>query len=210
VLGTAEALFNAPATRFIPVWGWIKGLVAYACAGDLPHFLLSLGLLLAAAALLVWGIGRMKVDFYEDAMAKSEETAELQREAREKGMLARKGSKAEHSDAVRRDGLRHGWGASVFFHKTLYNRFRFAHFGIFTKTSETYLVAAVGTAVLCRFVIQTNGLVPVILALGVLAFFREELIECHGCHGGRYRAHLLNIVIEPCCCGELIVVNQQD
>lgn len=172
VLGTAEALFNAPATRFIPVWGWIKGLVAYACAGDLPHFLLSLGLLLAAAVLLVWGIGRMKVDFYEDAMAKSEETAELQREAREKGMLARRGSKAEHSDAVRRDGLRHGWGASVFFHKTLYNRFRFARFGFLTKTTVTYLLAAAGAAILARTVLDDHTLLYPSLALAALAFFR--------------------------------------
>ena len=171
-LATAEALFNAPATRFIPVWGWLKGLVAYACAGNLPLFLLSIGLLLAAAALLVWGIGRMKVDFYEDAMAKSEETAELQREVREKGMLARKGAKAEHADSVRRDGLRHGRGASVFFHKTLYNRFRFARFGFLTKTTVTYLLAAAGVAILARTVLEDRTLLYPSLALAALAFFR--------------------------------------
>ena len=80
--------------------------------------------------------------------------------------------KKDRSDRLRRDGMRHGFGANVFFHKAMYNRFRFAHLGVFTKTAETYLVAAVGTAVLCRFVIRTGGLIPVILTLGVLTFFR--------------------------------------
>ena len=60
----------------------------------------------------------------------------------------------------------------VFFHKAMYNRFRFAHLGIFTKTSETYLFAAVAVSVLCRFVIQADSLIPVMLTLGVLTFFR--------------------------------------
>ena len=80
--------------------------------------------------------------------------------------------KKDRSDKLHRDGMRHGFGANVFFHKAMYNRFRFAHLGIFTKTSETYLVAAVGAAVLCRFVIRTEGLMVVMLTLGVLTFFR--------------------------------------
>ena len=171
-LATAKALFNAPATRWIPVWGWLKGLVAFACEGKLAPFLVCFGLLLAVIVLLVWAIGRMKVDFYEDAMAKSEETAELQREVRENGMLARKGAKAEHADSVRRDGLRHGWGASVFFHKTLYNRFRFARFGFLTKTTVTYLLAAAGASLLAQTALDDRTLLYPSLAIAALAFFR--------------------------------------
>lgn len=171
-LATAKALFNAPATRWIPVWGWLKGLAAFACEGKLAPFLVCLGLLLAAAVLLVWAIGRMKVDFYEDAMAKSEETAALQREVRENGMLARKGTKAEHADTVRRDAFRHGWGASVFFHKTLYNRFRFARFGFLTKTTVTYLLAAAGASLLARTALDDRTLLYPSLAIAALAFFR--------------------------------------
>jgi len=137
------------------------------------------GMLVSFAAIVVGGvlftyiIWHIKTDFYEDAMAKSEETAELLAAAQsEKGGVAIVKRKKDRSDNLRRDGMQHGSGANVFFHKAMYNRFRFAHFGIFTKTSETYLVAAVGAAVLCRFVIQTEGLIPVILTLGVLTFFR--------------------------------------
>ena len=90
-------------------------------------------------------------------MAKSEEKAELLAAAQsQKGGVGIVKRKKDRSDNLRRDGMRHGSGANVFFHKAMYNRFRFAHFGVFTKTSETYLVAAVGAAVLCRFVIQTD------------------------------------------------------
>ena len=68
--------------------------------------------------------------------------------------------------------MRHGAGANVFFFKAMYNRFRFAHLGIFTKTSETYLVAAAAVAALCRFAIDTPALLPVTLTLGVFVFFR--------------------------------------
>ena len=106
-------------------------------------------------------------------MAKSEETAELLAAAQsEKAGVTVIRRKKDRSDKLRRDGMQHGSGANVFFYKAMYNRFRFAHLGIFTKTSETYLFAAVAVSVLCRFVIQAEGLIPVMLTLGVLTFFR--------------------------------------
>jgi pimeloyl-ACP methyl ester carboxylesterase len=92
-------------------------------------------------------------------MAKSEETAELLAAAQsEKAGVTVIRRKKDRSDKLRRDGMQHGSGANVFFYKAMYNRFRFAHFGIFTKTSETYLFAAVAVSVLCRFVIQAEGM----------------------------------------------------
>ncbi len=172
-LAAASDFFNGSVSRLIPLWGWLKGFCMFAVEGNVVGSLLCFAAIVVGGVLLTYIIWHIKADFYEDAMAKSEETAELLARARsEKAAVTVIRRKKERSDKLRRDGMRHGSGANVFFHKALYNRFRFAHFGIFTKTSETYLAAAAGTALLCRFVLQTEGLIPVILTLGVLTFFR--------------------------------------
>ena len=164
--------FNAPITRWIPVWGWLKGFCMFAIEGNILYLLISLLLLIATTVALVWGIWTMRVDFYEDAMAKSEETAELQRAAESGNAIAIKKEK-DRSEKLRRDGLNHGWGASVYFFKTMYNRFRFAPLGIFTKTTVTYLIAGVGTAFILRFMLGVESFIPVALVLAVFAFFRS-------------------------------------
>ena len=169
----ATGFFNGSVSRFIPLWGWLKGFCMFAIEGNIVGLLVSFAAIVVGGSLLTYIIWHIKADFYEDAMAKSEETAELLAAAQSaKGGVTVIRRKKDRSDKLHRDGMRHGSGANVFFHKAMYNRFRFAHLGIFTKTSETYLVAAIGTAVLCRFVIQTNGLIPIILTLGALTFFR--------------------------------------
>ena len=172
-LVAAASFFNSSISRFIPLWGWLKGFCMFAIEGNIAGLLMSLAALIVGGVLLVYVIWHVKADFYEDAMAKSEETAELLAAAQsEKAGVTVIRRKKDRSDKLRRDGMQHGSGANVFFHKAMYNRFRFAHLGIFTKTSETYLLAAVGVSVLCRFVIQAEGLIPVMLTLGVLTFFR--------------------------------------
>lgn len=170
-LNAAVAFFNAPISRFTPFWGWIKGFCLFAIEGNVAGALLCLGATLAGGAGLCWIIWHVKADFYEDAMAKSEEMAEVlqQAQAEKAGLVKRK---KDRSDRLRRDGMGRGSGANVFFHKAMYNRFRFAHLGIFTKTSETYLVAAVAVSLLCRFVFLADSVLPVMLTLGVFVFFR--------------------------------------
>lgn len=169
----AAKLFCAPWTRFIPLWGWLKGVAIFAAEGPLWAAVVCL----AATALGCVGLMaislRLDVDFYEDAMAQSEETAErmarIQAQDPSKVMLRRK---KDRSDKLRRDGLRHGRGANVFFFKTMYNRFRFAHLGFLTKTTETYLAAAIAVAVFCRLALGVYNILPVALTLGACAFFR--------------------------------------
>ena len=173
-LKSAVLFFNAPVTRFIPIWGWIKGLCAFAIDGNTTGAALCLLALLASGAALVYIIWHLKADFYEDAMAKSQETAELMERAQSEkstGFMVKRNK--DRSEKLRRDGLRRGRGADVFFHKSLYNRFRFAHLGFFTKTMETYIVASLAVAVICRFVAHSDGLVPIALTLAGLAFFRS-------------------------------------
>ncbi|MBQ9784924.1 MAG: putative ABC exporter domain-containing protein [Clostridia bacterium] len=171
-LVAADAFFNAPVTRYIPVWGWLKGAVMFAVEGNPAATFLSLGGTLAATVLLVFAIYRTRVDFYEDAMAKSQETAELQERAQNEGKSLIK-RKKERSERLTRDGLKRGTGANTFFFKAMYNRFRFAHLRIFTKTSETYLLVGVGGALLLRYYIESTSIVPIALALAIMAFFRS-------------------------------------
>lgn len=172
-LAAADALFNSPISRFIPFWGWIKGFLLFAIEGKELPMLLCLLATVAGGAVLAYIIWHIKADFYEDAMAKSQETAELlERAQSEKAGATVVKRKKDRSERLRRDAMNHGSGASVFFFKTLYNRFRFAHLRIFTKTSETYLLAALAVAALCRFVFHAGGTLPVALTLGVLSFYR--------------------------------------
>ena len=168
----ALQFFNAPATRWIPIFGWLKGFCMFALEGNLPLALLSLGLLIASVVALVCLIWTMRVDFYEDAMAKSEETAELQQAVQSgQTMVAKK--KKDRSEKLRRDGLRHGFGANVYFFKAMYNRFRFAHLGFFTTTSLTYLAIGLGGTYILRFMMETVNFTPIALILAAVAFFRS-------------------------------------
>ena len=171
-----SSYFNAPLTRFIPVVGWLKGFCMYMIEGNyLMGGVLLLLFLLASGALLLM-ISRMKADFYEDAMAKSEEIAELQREAKESGAMIVRKRKKDRSDSLMRDGLTRGEGANVFFWKTVYNRHRFAMLRYFTKTSITYTVISVGAALILFFVAKNlpfERFTIVALLMAAVAFYRS-------------------------------------
>ena len=151
IIDAADGFFNARVSRYIPVWGWMKGFFMGIIEGNYAEGFIFLGLLLASLAGLLIAIYRMKADFYEDAMAKSEETAQLIREAKEKGGFAMRKRKKDRSEKLLRDGLHRGEGANVFFWKTMYNRRRFGYLGYFTKTTFTYLVLGVGAALIIFF-----------------------------------------------------------
>ncbi len=169
-----KAYFNAPFTRFIPFWGWIKGFIMFSIEKNVPLMLLCLGLLIVGSVGLAWFIWHMKADFYEEALQKATEKAEILAAAQssENGRVLMKRTK-DRAERLRRNAFNRGWGANVYFHKAVYNRFRFAHMGFLTKTLEFYLVLAVGTAVICRFVIETKSPYPVVLILAAVAFFRS-------------------------------------
>lgn len=169
----AAGFFNSPISRYIPIWGWLKGFCMFAVEGNALGTGLSLGALLLAGAVLIDVIYHLPTDFYEDALAKSEEVAELMELAQSEsssGVLIKRSK--DRSERLKRDGMRHGSGANVFFFKAMYNRFRFAHLNFFTKTMEFYMVAALGVALLCRFAIGTGSILPLALTLAGLAFFR--------------------------------------
>ena len=62
-----KSFFNAPVTRLIPIWGWIKGFVMYTAEGDYLFAGILFLLTLVFGGLMLFLIWRVKADFYEDA-----------------------------------------------------------------------------------------------------------------------------------------------
>lgn len=181
----ACGFFNSPVTRHIPIWGWIKGICMYPIEDNYLGAAICAALLAVTAAGLVWLIWHIKADFYEDAMAKSEETAELLAAASQENGVSFRRRKKDRDDKLLRDGMKYGSGANAFFFKSMYNRFRFAHLHIFTKTTELYLVAAVAAALASKYIFEVDGLLITALALAAIAFFRslgnpfEQDLQCN-------------------------------
>lgn len=173
MLEAASGFFNAKLSRFIPFWGWLKGMCRFAIDGDVSGTILSIAALVIGMVVLILVIWNLKVDFYEDAMTKAEEIAEVMERAQSENPSMARRRKKDRSDKLRRDGMKHGWGANAFFFKAMYNRFRFAHFGFFTKTMETYLVAACAVALFTKISLESDSTLLLAAGLAVFVFFRS-------------------------------------
>ncbi len=165
-----KEMFTNSVTHFIPVFGWIKGLVAFSATGRVIPAIVSLLLLVGGAVLLSYIVWHIKADFYEEALARSEETKRTLDAATQGGVAKRK---KDRSERTVRDGFDRGSGASVFFHKEMYNRKRFAHLGIFTKTMEVYILLLAAVALIVRFAFESSSFIPVGIVLCVAVFWRS-------------------------------------
>ncbi|MCR5795132.1 MAG: CPBP family intramembrane metalloprotease [Solobacterium sp.] len=169
----AVSYFNAPVTRWIPVIGWIKGF-SLSVFENRPLYALLYGvLLLASAGIILWVISRMDVDFYEDAMKSSEETAQLIEKVQNSRQGITFAGKRKFDSNLDRGGFTRGSGPNVYFFKTLYNRFRFAKFRFFTKTMITYILACAALGVVMRVVVQSDSVLPMMFLLAAMVFFRS-------------------------------------
>ncbi len=164
-----NTVFASKSTRYIPVVGWIKGVVMWSIEGNILMSIIMLLLLSAFAVGLAYLVWRIKADFYEEAMHQSEKVAAAQAAALSGASAKRE---KERPDKTVRDGLNRGSGANVFFFKSLYNRKRFSHFGFLTKTAEFYLVVAAAAALILRFAFKTDSFMAIGIGLCVAVFFR--------------------------------------
>ena len=169
-LDNVVGFFTLSFSRYIPVYGWIKLFVIGAFERNLLKVVISFILLTLGAVVFIAVIWRLKADFYEDAMQKSEELGERMRQAQERGFATKK---KERSEKIKRNGEMQGEGANVFFHISLYNRKRFAYFGFLTKTNITYLLLSVLVSFCSIKFLQFNSAVPAALAIGAFAFYRS-------------------------------------
>ena len=169
---SAHKFFNAPMTRFIPVWGWVKGALLFALEGNIPMSLCLTSLSVISILLLIIAARHMKADYYEDTLNRAEQLSRFLDALNNGNVALLVTAPGQVKKTVNRDGFHYGKGASVYFYKVLYNRFRFSRFGFVTKTSVTYLIAAVGAGLFDRvFIDEPISYIPVLM-LAVMVFFR--------------------------------------
>ena len=164
--------FASPSTHWVPFWGWLRGISYYAVTGDLISSGIYLGLFVVSCVLIVVFIWKMKADFYEDAMFATEKKAEMIENARRSTNGATVIRDKDRKASIDREGFHYGSGASVFFYKAVFNRFRFAKLKIFSTTMIVYLL----TAGIVAYITQRYGTGDLFFipasALGVIAFYR--------------------------------------
>ena len=164
--------FADPKTHWVPFWGWLRGISYCAATGDTVMSLVYLGLFIAACAILVLVIWKMKADFYEDAMFAAEHKAEQLesvKNASKGGVVTRD---KERKGSIDREGFRFGKGANVFLYKAIFNRFRFAKLKIFSTTMIIYTIIAGVVAWLAKSYPGDNAFFIPAAVLGVMAFYR--------------------------------------
>ena len=171
----AMHFFHAQGTDWIPLYGWLKGIVVQTLEGSLSMAMIYMGLSLLLVAGLVSLIYRKKADYYESAMEAAEKMAEMQakfQEARSgKNVSIKKKKRSKIAKSM--DGIGHGWGSTVFFFKAMHSRFRTNGLGILTKTSVTYICTAVIVNFFAKMMWHMSGANIALVALGALVFYRS-------------------------------------
>lgn len=138
LMATVETLYCNDYIKFIPFIGWFERMVVFGINGNLQMSLVFLGLYIIGLVAIIWLTWRIPADFYEEALEGAAER-EAAVAAAETNMVERK---KERSSKIKRNTGMKGYGASVFFHKEMYNRKRMARFGFLTKTMSTYLLVS--------------------------------------------------------------------
>lgn len=169
---SAMRFFCSDISRYVPIWGQLKALAVYSATDNMTAIIVSLAVLAVFAVLLLFAISKTRGDYYEDAMYKSEELAERLKKMRESKGLVASTRKKDYDEKLMRNEFNSGSGANVFFYKTMYNRRRFAKFGVFTKTLITYLVISVLISLAAIFMFKTTEFAVTAAALGVAVFYR--------------------------------------
>ncbi|MCR5294720.1 MAG: CPBP family intramembrane metalloprotease [Lachnospiraceae bacterium] len=170
LLLTARQFFNAPATRWIPVWGWIKGVLMFALEGDGRTSLGLLVLSLCVIAALGYLALKLPANYYEETLTYAQEAAMLaEAVGNENAALLVMGSRRHRE--VKKAGFRYGKGSSVYFFRVLHNRARSSRHFV-TKTMLTYLFAEIAAGLYVRYFLEEPiDYIPVLL-LVVIVFFR--------------------------------------
>lgn len=163
-----QMTFGSQWMRYVPVIGWLKGMVMSAVNGKMIPFAIYLLLLVVFVFILVFFIWHLKADFYEDALSKAGKTAEMLNAVQEGRMVQKK-----HSKRARREGNLRGWGAEIFFTKEVYNRRRLAKFGFLTNTMLFYLAVNLCLAFFMMRILGWSNFFMVGVLLLLVLFFRN-------------------------------------
>lgn len=166
---TAQRFFNASATRWIPIWGWVKGFMLYAMEGSTLNSVCLLSAcvsLLSVLGLIAW---KLPADYYEETLRSAQETSLLQQAVNSEGAALLIMRTRERT--VTWDGFHHGRGSSVYFFRVFHNRFRTSRWFI-SKTMLTYCFAALAGGLYVRHFLEKPVSYLPVLVLGGMVFFR--------------------------------------
>lgn len=166
---TVSILYTSDISRMIPIIGWFKAMVMTGIEGRVGISLVYMGLLLGGMALISWGIWKIKADFYEDALSGAQTRDEVRNSAKEGAHVTEK----KHSKRIKRNQGLKGWGANAFFAKEVYNRKRFAWFGVVTKTMLVYFLVTFLIALFLIRVLEFFDFTIIGVILAAILFFRN-------------------------------------
>lgn len=175
---TLRLTYGAEWSNYIPVFGWYKAMVMNAIEGDIAVSLIYMALNLVFLIVLVWGIWKIKADFYEDALAGAQKRDEMTRAAlegrnieKDKKQSEKRAKKLNHK--VKKELEIKGWGASVFLRKSILNRRRFARLGFATNTLLFYLaIGGLGSALMV-YKTSARDISIIGLVMAFVLFFRN-------------------------------------
>ena len=172
LLLSAHRFLNGAWTRWIPIWGWIKGYLLFAMEGKSAESLSLLGLNLGLILLLIFAARHMPADYYEETLNRAQEMALLREELNQEGVARLATELGARRGARRAPGIRFGSGSQVYFYKVLHSRLRFSRSLLLTKTGVTYLFAAVGAGLFDRAFMDEPVVYIPALVLAAMVFFR--------------------------------------
>ena len=175
-IGTAvNNVLNFRGSFIIPVYGWLKSIVYYSADGKWALSVAFAAVSVVVIIALVYLIYHVKADFYESAMEQTAVIAARIEKSNESKLGFSKEPKAKkhsHTEIIS-EGLGHGRGASVFFFKSMHNRWRSAGRGILTKTSVTYIVVMIIAGFFAKGQWSANPATAAFMVLMAFVFYRS-------------------------------------
>lgn len=165
-------LFVSRPGRWIPIWGWVRGFVMSAIEGNWIAAALYFILLVLTVIAAIYFIWKIKADFYEDALASAIRNQEVLEKTKEKKTAVAQNRKRKNGEKKAGE-IGKGQGAQMFLIKNIYNRRRFAKWGVFTGTASLYLFICGTFAVIQRFFVHSSNILAMSIVLLVVVFLRN-------------------------------------
>lgn len=135
----ALSFFNSSSFYYIPFIGWLKAVFMPAVEGIDSRFYLNTGFVVAAIAIMIYVIYKLKTDYYEDVLAATERREEMIKAKKEgKSSIRLSNMKLRKAHQEYR-----GRGARALFYRHMLEYKKAGHFFI---DRNTFVIAAVGVA----------------------------------------------------------------
>lgn len=172
------AAIASPYLTYIPVVGWIKGMVFAIIRGNTAGILVYSILNLLALAGSIVLFEKSDSDYYEDVLQSTETSFELRQSVKAGRSFQKKVSNRQIK--VRDTGINHGWGANTFFYKHIRQSRRKSRLPFLSTSTVVMVIANLVFAIFLQKIsgdgsdrMPTGYLMPVCLAASsyVLFFF---------------------------------------